>query len=284
MQYIKQFENYLQTLGYHPVTVRGHLYHVASYLKWEQQGNTVDQYKSYLESKPNKRYGGGISVSHIYSNLKSVELYFNFQLEMGIIERNPMSSVVLPRRKYAQKHLASEKEIKALYKACESYFERCLLSIFYGCGLRCSEGINLAIGDINLGEHYLVVRNGKGAKRRVVPLSPGVRADIQNYIHYERKAYGNQKEEPLLLNAVGTKLKGQVANKYLKRIVERSGQLYLLPSAHLHWLRFLLGCHLLDRGMNIEEIQKMLGHSSLETTGKYYTRVRQNKVNTLSVS
>lgn len=281
MQYINEFKRYLQTLGYHALTIKGHLYAVAKYLKWElKSGKQPREYKAYLESKPNEKYGGGISTSSIYSNLKSVELYYTYQLEMGIISTHPMSSFTLPKRKYASKILASENEIKTIYNACTTYLERCLFSIFYGCGLRRNEGLNLLIGDINFSENYLIVRAGKGAKRRVVPMSKGVVRDIKNYLHYERapQAYGNQN---LLLNTQGTPLKNQVANNYLKVIVKRSECAYLLSSAHLHWLRFLLGCHLLNRGMGIEEIQKILGHSSIETTGKYYTRVHQNKINEL---
>ena len=153
MQYINQFKRYLETLGYHELTVKGHLYAVAKYLKWQEEtGKQPNDYKLYLESKPNERYGGGISISSIYSNLKSVELYYTYQLNMNIIEKHPLSNLTLPKRQYANKKVASENEIQSIYKACNTYLERCLLSIFYGCGLRRNEGLNLVISDVNFSE------------------------------------------------------------------------------------------------------------------------------------
>lgn len=280
MDYLEAFKDYLETLGYGLKTIENHLYNLSLYEKWQAVEKSILSYKNYLENTSSK-YGLGLSSSTVYGRLQSLKLYYEYQLEMGLIAKNPLSEIELPKREYQDKYLASEKEIKNLYKACDSYLERSLLSLFYGCGLRRNEGLSLKVSDIHFGESYLIVREGKGLKRRVVPMSKSIKRDFLNYLHYERQI---GESDYFLLNTQGTKLQATSANKYLKQIVKRSGQAYLTAHAHLHWLRFLLGCHLLERGMKIEQIQLILGHSTIETTGKYYTRVSENKLSNLLLS
>src|SRR5690554_7783862 len=93
---------------------------------------------------------------------------------------NPISGLEFPTPKTKPREILSLKEINQLYDTCENYWQRAVLGIYYGCGLRRSEGINLNIKDVHFRSSLLYVREGKGAKRRVVPMSENVKNDLLN--------------------------------------------------------------------------------------------------------
>ena len=143
--------------------------------------------------------------------------------------------------------------------------EKALLHIFYGCGLRRSEGVALSVKDLDFASMVLYVRIGKNQKRRVVPMSSQIVTDLRNYINQERK----HEKGALLLNKSKQALTGNTANKYLKQLLERVG---IDKQISLHSLRHSIATHLLDNGVSIEEVRDFLGHRYLEATA-IYTRL-----------
>ena len=272
MQYINEFKRYLTTLGYHKLTIQDRLYAVSGYLKWlKETAKQPSEYQTYLEHKPNKIYGGGLSISCIYSSLKAVELYYTYQVQMGIITINPMSSICFPKRKYAVKTVASEKEIKTIYKACNTYLESCLLSVFYGCGLRRNEAVHLDISDILFDKERVYVRKGKNYKERFVPINRRNAEILEDYIYEGRPQFYNPKAtEALFISQQGTRLNGMSFANRLKAIVRATNN-KTIAEKHitLHILRHSIATHLLQKNVPLESIKTFLGHSSLESTQIY---------------
>ncbi len=150
-------------------------------------------------------------------------------------------------------------EIKLLFEAATTLKERALLHIFYSCGLRRSEGEALNIQDIHFKLQLLFVREGKGAKRRVVPITERVSKSLEDYYLHERCASTakNVKDiEAFILNKRGYRMKGDGYNKMLKELIEKTHNAELINhNCTLHHLRHSIATHLLQSGMSMEYVR-----------------------------
>ena len=124
--------------------------------------------------------------------------------------------------KEPNKTILTQAEIKALYKACSNDIlgirDRAILSVYYGCGLRRSEGANLDLRDVLLKEKLLFVRAGKGYKERYVPMTEAVKDDLENYIYQSRErlqSFKPQKNEALFLSM---QVKRMCGNALIERV------------------------------------------------------------------
>lgn len=141
---------------------------------------------------------------------------------------------------------------------------RAMLSLIYACGLRCGELLALQPAHLHVGDGFLFVRQGKGRKDRVVPLSERVMGLIQEYIEeYKPERYifeGQTRGEPYDARSLQQVLKQAVAKAGIQKPVS------------LHWLRHSYATHLLEGGTDLRYIQELLGHGSSRTT-EIYTHV-----------
>jgi len=137
-------------------------------------------------------------------------------------------------------------------------------SLLYGSGLRIAEALNLDVRDaIALRSTLSLTVTGKGAKTRIVPVLPAVRAAIDAWLalHPDR-----QPDSPLFLGARGKRLDPAVAQKVLRTYRRLAG---LPEHATPHALRHSFATHLLAGGADLRAIQELLGHASLSTTQRY---------------
>jgi len=137
-------------------------------------------------------------------------------------------------------------------------------SLLYGSGLRIAEALNLDVRDaIALRSTLSLTVTGKGAKTRIVPVLPAVRAAIDAWLalHPDR-----QPDSPLFLGARGKRLDPAVAQKVLRTYRRLAG---LPEHATPHALRHSFATHLLAGGGDLRAIQDLLGHASLSTTPRY---------------
>lgn len=294
----ESFYLYLKQLGYSSKNCRHQYKSLLNYLCWlESRGEdlqtsnqqSIKDYKSYLQSRTNKRYpSSSLNPKTIYGYLKTLEHFYRLNSRQGIIEQNPFDSIEIkhPKVESVERIVLSRSEIKALYQAADTYRKRALLSLAYGCGLRCKELENCNTEDILLKERLLVVPRGKGTKRRVIPLSTGVEEDIKNYLYLERPKLTQGRnyregEKALILNTRGSRMKAWTYNKELKKLIDASQQGNLLQhEISIHNLRHSIATHLLEQGVPLQQVRQFLGHSQLETT-QIYTRVSQKQLKEL---
>jgi integrase/recombinase XerD len=155
-----------------------------------------------------------------------------------------------------------------------------MLGIYYGCGLRKSEGISLNVSDILIERKLLFVRKGKGCKERYVPITTNNLQYMTDYIHNGReylltKAQANT--GALFINQYGTACVADALSTRLDKLVQRSDNSSLqLKKPTIHTLRHSIATHLLGQGMDIEMIQQFLGHATLEST-QIYTHILNEK-------
>ena len=238
------------------------------------RNNHVNQYIEYLQHRPNCISGGSLSAGYINKHITSLRLlskYLQLTGKAGFTIR-----LELLKTTETAAYLGKA-EIKSLYKAASNedniynLRDTAMLSLFYGCGLRASEGEALNISDILFEKDLVYVRKGKNYRERYVPINKQVKTDLKTYIGDQRNdLLQSNKTEALLLGRRGTRwsvagmyarlqlLKSQINNEELKQ-----------RSFGLHILRHSIATHLLQDGMRLESIALFLGHKSIETTQKY---------------
>ena len=137
--------------------------------------------------------------------------------------------------------------------------------LLYGSGLRVSELCNLKISDIDFKRSLIIVRGGKGAKDRIVPIPKALLKEIEDYLKMR-----NDNSEYLLVEERRNK-KDKLSPKTVWYILDKYGKkagIKVTP----HMLRHSFATHMLENGIDIRVIQEILGHSNLSTT-QIYTKV-----------
>ena len=131
---------------------------------------------------------------------------------------------------------------------------RALLELVYSAGLRSAEAVGLDLGDVDFDQEQVHIRNGKGAKDRIVPLGEEAAHWLARYLRDGRPLLARGAEDALFLSARGRRLDTSTLRR-------------LMP--HPHRLRHAFATHLLEGGADLRTIQELLGHSSLSTTQVY---------------
>ena len=150
--------------------------------------------------------------------------------------------------------------------------DRAMLMLYYGCGLRRSEGSGLNIADIHLGERVVHVRKSKTGRARYVPLSIGATETLIEWLNEGRRAFEPKPhEKAFFLNVHGGRITGQALAIRLKLLAEKAE---ITKAVTLHGLRHAIATHLLEAGMSVAYISHFLGHKSLEST-QIYTHIYQ---------
>lgn len=277
----ESFGKWLNTLGYAERTVYDSTSYVRDfifYLKTLEvtsleniQPGAVNGYYKHLQTRANKRLGGSLSNNYITSNINAIKRFSRYLQETG--KPTFEVSIKTSTDKETGKTILTLSEIKALYKACDNSIlgirDRAILSVYYGCGLRRSEGISLNISDILLKEKRIHVRAGKGYRERYVPMTEAVREDLAHYIYAAReKIQGlkTTKNEALFLSV---QVKRMCGNALIERVHKLTQAASIQKQTGLHILRHSIATHLLQSGMTLEEVSQFLGHSSLESTQIY---------------
>jgi len=151
-------------------------------------------------------------------------------------------------------------EVKALLKVCKLLKHRLIIGLCYGCGLRCSEVRNIKVADADLERGMLHVKQGKGSKDRCLPLGKMLCRGIAQYLSAENL------HEYLFEGVDGEGMSQRGTQWVVSQAVKRAG---LRKEIHTHTLRHSYATHLLEQGVNILTIQKLLGHAHIETTMVY---------------
>lgn len=282
-----KFKTQLENLGYGQNTilmayagVKEFLHHIATPNLKDISQEQIQAYYEYLQNRKQKRKDEPLSEAYITHQIYSIKLFFTWLEETGQIDENPISNIKFKRAKINTRQPLSKEEITELFNATQNLKEKTILHLCYSCGLRRSEAVSLNMMDIDFGNGLLYVRDGKGAKRRVIPLNKRVKNDLEQSLPNPSEGGAC---EAFMLNSKGTRMKGDQYNRLLKQIATRA----FPPSGEtgkgaftLHHLRHSIATHLLENGMSIEFVRDFLGHSHLETT-QIYAKVKNYQLQKL---
>lgn len=218
------------------------------------------------------------SVSHAMGLARS---FLGWATERGVLLMNPARNLVLPRPVQPTRYPATAAEVDLLISALgRTDFplrNQAIGEVFYQTGVRLSECAGLDLADIDLAELTLMVRCGKGAKDRRLPLSDHLAALLQRYLQESRtKLARDPQETALFLARDGPRLGGQRISQLLKQASRSAG---LPRNLSPHLLRYTFATHLLEGGADLRYIQEMLGHTNVHITA-LYTKVSARELAT----
>ena len=263
------------TVKYAPIKAREFFYRLESQNITEISNITkavVYNYFEYLQNhRQNKLRGGKLSKNYLRTHIQALRKLSRYLRESG--KESFEVDIKLPGSSRNIKSIFTKEEIQKLYKACDQDLlgirDKAMLSIYYGCGLRRNEGISLDITDVLFNKNLLYVRKGKNYKERYVPITTAVKEDLQNYIDFARPVLLKHPTNALFLGKLGSQIRGNSMSERLWQLKEKAG---IEKQAGLHALRHSIATHLLQSGMELKNIKRFLGHSSLEST-QIYTHI-----------
>jgi integrase/recombinase XerD len=162
----------------------------------------------------------------------------------------------------------SREEVKLIVEAHGNIKHRAMLSLIYACGLR-RKLINLKPADVDSKWHVLIIRQAKGRKDRIAPIS-------EKLIEVLREYYKAYRPQMWLFEGqiAGSKYNAKSLEHVLKQSVKKAG---IKKPVSLHWLRHSYATHLLESGTDLRYIQELLGHKSSKTT-EIYTHVSTKSI------
>jgi len=292
------FRDWLQALGYASTTTESlPIYIRELFFYLEQNGilhirqateTDIETFFFQWKKRKNLTTGAGLSNSHINKGLLSINKFTRFLKETGTHYLAP--ELKREANHYKAIQVLTKEEIRALYEAtfietgryssfAYNQRDRAILGIFYGCGLRLKEGINLDKEDILLDKKLVFVRKGKGNKERYVPITDKNLEDLAEYLFYGRKWFLETRKKPnptstkaFFVNVFGNRMGDTGFYTRLKQLHQQCDGELRDNQISLHTLRHSIATHLLQSGMSIENISRFLGHSTIDST-QIYTHI-----------
>ena len=206
-----------------------------------------------------------LSASYQNQIVNAVKLYFKTiqatKIEVEKIHR-PKRAKVLP-------NVLSKEEVKAILNAHDNIKHKMMLSLIYSCGLRCGELLALKPVNIDSKRNLILLKNAKGKKDRIAPLSLKILELLREYYRqYKPITYLFEGQK------AGQPYDARSLQLVLKQALKKAA---ITKPVTLHWLRHSYATHLLESGTDLRYIQELLGHNSSKTT-EIYTHVSTNNI------
>ncbi|MEP3374696.1 MAG: site-specific tyrosine recombinase/integron integrase [Maribacter dokdonensis] len=199
------------------------------------------------------------SNSYINQSINSIKFYYEIVLGMP----NRFYSIDRPRKEKKLPQVISKSEVMKILDNTNNLKHRCIVGLLYSAGLRRNELINLKLSDIDSNRMLIRIESGKGNKDRYSLLSNQILDDLRIYYKKWRpKKY-------IIEGQYGGQYSGQSIAVIVTRAAKKAGiRIRVTP----HMLRHSFATHLLEAGVDLRQIQVLLGHSSSKTT-EIYTHV-----------
>lgn len=202
-----------------------------------------------------------LSTAESYRNI--LASLFNWMHKNNIIQSNPMENIKPIKHPDALKKPFTPVEIDALKTACSSLVDRAMIELLLSSGLRCEELCNLKWQDINFNTKDITVIEGKGNKNRVTMMD-----DVARKYLLEYKKSLDYESEYVFAVRYGGEIKERTTDsvwRRLKSIAKKAD----VDEVNPHKFRHTFATTLYKRGLDVRMIQKLLGHSNINTTMIY---------------
>lgn len=251
-----------RTVAYYKVTVE----HLLKCIDTPIRKITTDEIRSYLAKYQEKSGCSKTTVDNIRRNISS---FFSWLEEEDYILKSPMKRIHKIKTVQPVKETISDELIERLRDACLCKRDLAMVDLLYSTGIRVGELVRLNVDDISFEERECVVF-GKGDKERKVYFDAKAKLHLQDYLK-ERKD-----DNPALfvtLDAPHQRLKISGVEIRIRRL----GRSINAEKIHPHKFRRTMATRAIDKGMPIEQVQKILGHSQIDTTMQY-AMVNQSNV------
>ena len=253
-----------RTLQYYQVTIEHLLKNIDTVIR----KITTDEIRTYLAEYQQRNNCSKVTVDNVRRNISS---FFSWLEEEDYILKSPMRRIHKIKTKQPVKEIISDEMIERLRDNCRCSRDLAMIDLLYSTGIRVGELVGLNISDIDFEERECVVY-GKGDKERRVYFDAKAKLHLQNYINSRTDT------NPALFVTLDSPYERLKISGVEIRVRELGRKLNI-EKIHPHKFRRSMATRAIDKGMPIEQVQKILGHSQIDTTMQY-AMVNQNNVKT----
>lgn len=264
---IEKFRKWMEAGRYPETTIKTYVGMITAFLKFvspKEAGECTSEDLVRIVDE----YIMPRGLSHSYQNqMVSAVKKFYGRLYKSVIDPGEISR---PRPQHRLPNVLSKDEVKRILESVRNEKHKVMLSLVYGCGLRRSEVLELTPGDIDRDRKLICIRQSKGYKDRLVPLSDRLIKMVDEYLlHYKPDGYLFEGQ------ARGSRYSPESLEKVFRTAYEKAG--ISKKDITLHGLRHSYAIHLLEAGTDLRYIQALLGHKSSRTT-EIYTHVTMQSI------
>ena len=283
--YLVDFLAWTAARQYSAMTVKARRIEVGYFIDWceersilrpdEVTRGILERYRQHIFQYRRKTDGAPLSHQTQAKRLISVRAFFQWLARQHHLLYNPASELELPKQQQRlPRHILTVAEVEQVLNACDTteplgLRDRAMLETLYSTGMRRAELTGLGADDLDLNRGTVFVRQGKGAKDRVVPIGERylfqVRPDLVD-VDDDGTLFLAKHGEGMQAKQLSVIVRNAIGRANLERFADTH------PNAACHLLRHACATHMLENGADIRYIQALLGHADLSTT-EVYTRV-----------
>jgi site-specific recombinase XerD len=251
-------------------TIKQYGYHIRKFLDYVNMPitdittNTIRYYLAYL----------GQSCSNCYiDNVRRVlNSFFSFCENEEYIVKNPCKKIDKIKYFTEMKQPYTDVEVELIRRACDTPREKALVNLLFSTGARREELTKIKVSDIDFADRSIRI-NGKGGKIRTVHFSARCELSIKEYLDSKRlnSEYLFSSERDVGSDG---KLYCETLAKIIKEVEKKSG----LSDVHLHKFRHWFATYMANRGVPLQDLKEMMGHTSVNTTDRHYVYSDVNRI------
>lgn len=227
---------------------------------------TTDEIRHYLTNYKEER---GCSLTSIDNIRRVLSSFFKWLEDEDYILKSPIRRIHKIKTLKQVKEPFTDEEIEKMREACKNIRDLTIIEMLYSTGIRVGELINLNIKDVNFVERSCIVL-GKGNKQREVYFDVKTKLHIQDYLK-------TRDDDNPALFVSRNKPHQRLTSATIEFFIRELGRSLNIEKAHPHRLRRSFASLAIDKGMPIEQVQRLLGHIKIETTMQYIM-VKQSNV------
>lgn len=270
-EHFKNFIRELELRGYSKSTIRTYKNELIPYFTILREVDAacmhVERIKDYLHYCIDTLK---LSEATMHSRINSLKFFYEKVLKMD----NFFFSVPRPKKPLQMPKVISKEKIAQLINSIENTKHKTIIMLTYACGLRVSEVVSLKVSDVDENRRLLLVRQSKGKKDRVISLSGGMLLMLSNYCRI-------YKPQDYLFES--SNKKSHLSARSIQSVLQKAkDSVGIKVSGNMHVLRHSFATHLLDKGIDVVFIQRLLGHNDLKTTLKYLHVTNKDLINIIS--
>lgn len=253
-----------RTIQYYRTTIEKLFF----YIKTPVRKMTTEEIRRYLVEYQQINDCSKVTVDNVRRNISS---FFSWLEEEDYILKSPMKRIHKIKTRQQVKETISDEAIEQLRDNCGCTRDLAMIDLLYSTGIRVGELVNLNVSDINFEARECIVY-GKGDKERKVYFDAKAKIHLQSYL---ANRTDNNKALFVTLDAPYDRLKISGVEVRMRKLGRRLN----MEKIHPHKFRRTMATRAIDKGMPIEQVQKILGHSQIDTTMQYAI-VNQTNVKT----
>jgi len=265
-QKLEFFADFIKGRGYSTRVERIETWHIREFIRWLESEVKVGENNPHRPTQDRL-----LSPYTVQGYVRTLRVFFNWAMQEGLIEENPMVRVRTPKVPKLAMPFFSEEEVQRLLKAAKgkgpvSQRNYAIILMLLDTGIRVSELTGLRMRDLYLAEGYFKVF-GKGGKERIVPMGRTCRLALSRYVHKFRPRPALASIDNVFLTRDGRPLRADYVYKIVVNACQRAGIEGKRRGPHT--CRHTFAHQFLMNGGDLLTLQRILGHSSLEVVKLY---------------